>query len=231
MTLQPDTNGWLKVWEKPLPNSLYFISADVGKSGDFSSASVNHWGRNEQVATVHGHFEPDFFGQILFKLGIYYNTAVVIPENNGIGAGAVAALRLMDYPQLYTEKVLTDNQINKVEEIYGFNTNTRTRPLLIASGQKAIREHACIIRDADYILEMQAFQRNSDGKFEAARTSTGIEKDDRVMTFLIGQWYYQTHPIPEFAGIGSNNSFAAPDNAPTMNSPMGTGLDTMDFTS
>jgi hypothetical protein len=78
---------------------------------------------------------------------------------------------------------------------------------------------------------MQAFQRNTDGKFEAARTSTGIEKDDRVMTFLIGQWYYQTNPVPEFAGLSSGGSFSAPDGGPSLNAPMGTGLDTMDFTS
>lgn len=208
---QEDSGGYFKMWEKPLPNSVYFISADVGKSGDYCSATVWHWSRLEQVATIHGHFEPDYFGQILYKAGALYNFAFIIPENNGIGAGTVAALKMMDYRNLFVSKVLSPDNREVAE--YGFNTNTRTRPLIISSAQKAIRDRSPIIRDEDYIIEMQSFQRNKDGKFEGATTENGEQKDDRVMCFAIGMYYYQTNPIPQIESYGRTNTFAMPDNS------------------
>lgn len=226
--LQEDPKGYLKQWEKPLPNSQYFIAADVGKSGDYSAASVWHWGRNEQVITVNGHFEPDEFGRILYKLGAMYNYATIIPENNGIGAGVVATLRVLDYPNVYSEKTLQDTHGNLDVISFGFNTNTKTRPLIIAAGQKAIRERTPIIRDNEYIMEMQAFQRNKDGKYEAATDERGVEKDDRVMEFLIGQYYYQTNPMPDFAGFGMMNPIAMPDSQAESGIPSQTTQDTGD---
>lgn len=206
-----DDHGYLKVWEKPLPNSQYFITADVGKSGDYSAATVWHWGRNEQVATIHGHFEPDLFGRILYKLGAWYNYARVIPERNGIGAATVATLHLLEYPYLHTEKQLQTDKQNIEVINYGVETNSRTRPLFISAGQKAIRERSCIIRDADYILEMQAFRRTKDGRFEGTTDDNGVAHDDRVMDFLIGQYYYQTNPMPDFAGFARVPPMAQPD--------------------
>lgn len=234
MRIQEDPKGYLKIWEKPLPNSLYFIPADTAKSGDWCSASVMHWGRNEQVATAHGHFEPDEWGRILFKLGAYYNFSLIIPENNGIGAGSVASLKMLNYPQLFTTKNLakSDSGATSVEIDYGFNTNTRTRPLIIASGQRAIRERSVIIRDINYIIEMQGFQRNKDGRYEAASDERGVVNDDRVMEFCIGQYFYQTNPIPEFAGFQTVNPIAMPDNAgiPNQSGASGSNEGFDDFT-
>jgi len=213
--LQEDDKGYLKMWEKPLPNSMYFISADTAKSGDYSSASVWHWGRCEQVATVHGHFDPDQFGRILYKLGAMYNYAMVIPENNGIGAGTVATLRVLEYPYLYQTKSNPSGEAKDVISDWGINTNTRTRPLFISSGQKVIRDHGAIVHDEEYILEMQSFQRNETGKYEAAQNN-GVKNDDRVMDFVIGMYFHQTNPMPEFKGYANINPMATPDNLSEM---------------
>lgn len=227
MKIQEDSKGYLKMWEKPLPNSLYYIPADTAKSGDWCSASVMHWGRNEQVATLHGHFEPDEWGKILFKTGAYYNYAMLIPENNGIGVGSVATLKLLDYPQLYSTKTQSKNDTGavSVETDFGFNTNTRTRPLIIAAGQRSIRDRSVILRDINYIIEMQGFQRNRDGKYEAASDERGVMNDDRVMEFCIGQYFYQTNPIPSFAGFSTVNPIAMPDlaGAPNRGGDYGVG--------
>lgn len=208
---QEDDKGYLKIWEKPMPNSQYYIPADVARSGDYCSASVMKWGTNEQVATVHGHFEPDQFGKVLYKLGAWYQAAMLIPERNGIGAGVIATLRLLDYPNVYMESEAPDNKDNIAIVNYGFDTNVRTRPLVVAAGQKSIRERAAIIRDHAYILEMQSFQRNATGKYEAAVNERGAHNDDRVMEFLIGQFFYQTNPMPDFPGMERVNPIAAPD--------------------
>ena len=208
---QSDDKGWLQIWEKPMPNSQYYIPADTAKSGDYCSASVMKWGTNEQVATVHGHFEPDEWGKILYKLGAWYNYATIIPESNGIGAGAVATLRVLMYEKLYTTSESPDDKSNNPIKNYGFDTNVRTRPLIIACGQKAIRERGAIIHDAAYVMEMQSFKRNRDGKYEAAPDENGANNDDRVMEFLIGQYFYQTNPIPEPEGFGRINPIATPD--------------------
>lgn len=208
---QEDKQGYIKLWEKPMPNSIYYIPADVGKSGDFCSASVMKWGANEQVATIHGKFEPDQFGRVLYKIGAWYNYAQIIPENNGIGAGVVGALRQFEYPNLFNTKEIPDNKENVAIINYGFNTNVRTRMLIIAAGQKAIRERAVIIHDADYVLEAQAFQRTRDGRYEAVTDERGVEHDDRVMEFCIGQYFYQTNPMPDLTGYRNMPQIALPD--------------------
>lgn len=210
---QEDKAGYLQIWEKPLPNSHYFIPADVGRSGDYCSASVMHWGRNEQVASIHGKWEPDYFARLLYKLGAWYNYATQIPERNGIGAATVATLRALDYPNIYNTSELAGSKDNSTMLTYGFDTNTRTRPLIISAGQKVVRERAVILRDVNYILEMQAFQRNADGKYEASVDEQGVAHDDRVMDFCIGQYFYQTNLMPDFAGFSLVSPMAAPDAA------------------
>lgn len=207
----PDDKGYLKIWEKPLPNSHYFISADIGKSGDFCAATVMHWGRNEQVATIHGHFEPDFFGRLLYKLGAWYNYAHLIPERNGIGAATVATLRILEYPHLHAEKDLAQDKQNVEYTNYGMETNVRTRPLFISAGQKSIRDRLCVIRDGDYILELQSFKRTRDGRYEGVSDSEGVAHDDRVMAFLIGQFFVQTQTMPDWAGFNRVPPMAQPD--------------------
>lgn len=226
--LQSDEKGYIKIWQKPRPNSLYFISADVGKSVNYCAASVWHWGTLEQVATIHGQFEPDVFGEILYKIGMLYNVATLIPENNKDGAAVIVALKYLEYENIHSEKARTEaDESNTAVTNYGFNTNTRTRPLIIAAGQKAIRDHGPTIRDADYIFEAQGFQRNKDGKYEAATNEEGVEQDDRVIDFLIGMHFYQTNPIPQFSGYaGHANPMAESDN--NNNSNQTQELDTFD---
>ena len=81
----------------PEEDTAYVIGADVAeglKHGDYSSAHVLAVGDETRVvAEWHGHIEPDLFAYELFKLGTWYNTALVLPEVNNHGLTTVTELR------------------------------------------------------------------------------------------------------------------------------------------
>ena len=86
LTFIPNREGYLSIFRKPQPGRKYVIGSDVAEGieidgaptdnrYDKSSGDVIDRHTGEQVAHLHGHFEPDEFGRQLALLGRYYNNA------------------------------------------------------------------------------------------------------------------------------------------------------------
>lgn len=172
--------GFLKIWELPNERDTYSIGADVAESHDFSVAQVINNRTMEQVAIWHGRIPADSFGKELERLGYFYNTALIGVERNNQGIATLVILNQLYYPMLFFREDVTDLGESNASKI-GWETNMKTRPLLITDLGMFIRNRDIILNDKDTISECMTFAKNDKGKDEAQPGCF----DDRVMSLGI----------------------------------------------
>ena len=170
--------GNLRVWSHPRPGSTYTIGADVASgapNGDYSCAYVLEEGL-KVVASWHGRIAWDQFADVLEPLGRYYNTAELVVERNFTPAVA-DGLHKKKYPNLYyymDEHSLRFNLPGKA----GFDTNRKTRTLLIDLLTRHTRTRALVSQDHELVREMRHFVWNeTKQRFEAVSG----QHDDRII--------------------------------------------------
>lgn len=177
-----DPKGYVEIWQDPKPGMQYSIGADVAEGlahGDFSCAYV---GNNEFdiVAKWYGHIDPDLFGEELVKLGKYYNYAYIAPENNNHGLATIKAMTKKEYWNIYQMKTF-DKFADGTTQKLGWNTNVRSKPLMIDKLKEFVRERYLGIHDKTLISEMFTYVIEDNGKTNA---QAGCH-DDTVMSCAI----------------------------------------------
>lgn len=182
----PNDNANLRIWKMPTKDHVYVIGADVAegvKDGCFSTACVIDINEMEQVAEYHGHIPPDEYGDVLYNLGRFYNTGLLIPESwPGVGAVTIAKLRDLNYPNLWKRD--KSEYSHKTENmLYGWETTKRTKPLMIHRLSEGIKDFLFKIRSAPLIDEMRSFVYDG----EAMEPQEGCFSD-RVIALAIA-WF------------------------------------------
>lgn len=189
----------LRLWELPQPRTQYLISADVGlgqseKSGDPSSATV--WKlitkttpngprvALEEVAKYYGWIPVFPYADKLKMLGVWYNEAVVVPETTGIGHGLLD--RLMNqlvYPNVFREMRDPDlvSKGDPMSPRVGVDMNVRTKSLTVMAIKEMMRTGLLILRDAQTIQEMRAYEETRLPAGGVRYEAGGGGHDDRVM--------------------------------------------------
>ena len=162
-----DQNLW--IFEEPILGEEYYIGADVarGDGMDFSAAHVFKASNNEQVAEYKGKLPPDMFAQFLYALGLEYNSALIVPEYNNMGAATCIKLQELKYPNLHyslpgrligkNKKDNVKQEITKENMIPGFQTTSGTRPLAVGQLEEEIRNKTIIIRSKRLLSELETF--------------------------------------------------------------------------
>ena len=175
--------GELLVYRTHDPGERYVIGADVAmgvSQGDYSVAQVLDT-RKRQVAVWRGQVHPDYFADVLYELGFYYNEALVIVENNGHGILTCTRLgKDYAYPNFYTETVIdkiTDKETTKL----GFTTTAKTKPLIIDELRASVREGELKLNDKTTLREMMTYVVTQTGSMEA---EPGCH-DDCVMSLAL----------------------------------------------
>lgn len=185
----------LSVWEKPQPHKAYVIGADVAEGldwGDYSSAHVIEVESGLVVAEWHGHTPADLFGLELYKLGIWYNTALVGVESNNHGLTTITALRRAGYKRIFRRRRVNSAQGNTPTMEFGWHTNKSTKPLMIDELGMAIREEALEIHSAGVLGELRTYVRDERGAMG------GSPHDDRVMSLAIANQMLNYAWAPEY---------------------------------
>jgi hypothetical protein len=105
--------GELHVWREPEPEHQYVVVADPAeglvpgaehKSPDYSVAHVYDLRTQEQVASYEERIVPRDFAGDLVAIAIWYNSAALLPENNGKCGGALLeALSNLEYPVVHAD--------------------------------------------------------------------------------------------------------------------------------
>jgi hypothetical protein len=184
-----NNRGELTTYRKHDPGERYVIGADVAmgiRNGDWSVAQVLD-SKKRQVATWRGHIHPDFFADVLYALGEYYNDAFIIVENNSHGILTCTRLgKDYAYPNMYLETQvdkLTDRETIKL----GFTTTAKTKPLIIDQLRASMRESELELNDKITIREMLTYIVTESGSMEAEASCF----DDCVMSLALANHVHE----------------------------------------
>ncbi|WP_394137439.1 hypothetical protein [Cytobacillus oceanisediminis] len=177
-----DNKGYIEIWERPKPNHTYVIGADVSEGladGDYSAATVWDSKTKTQVAKWHGHIDPDLFAGELENLGNYYNKALIAVESNNHGFTTLNILKRTYINLLEMEKY--DENTDTTTKKLGWQTNKKTKPLVIDNLAYMIREKLIQTFDQSFINECMTYIREENGSTNAIQGN----HDDLVMASAI----------------------------------------------
>lgn len=176
-----EAGGCIRIYTEPEAGAPYVIGADTaGEGSDYFVAHVIDNRTGEQAAVLRGKFDEDVFARQLYCLGMHYNTALIGVETN-YSTYPVMELERLKYPKQYVRETI-DDYTHKTKHSYGFVTNAKTRPVIIAELIKAMREDIGTVNDEATLLEMLSFVRNPDTLRPEAEPGA---HDDCVMALAI----------------------------------------------
>ena len=159
----------LTVWETAKIGCRYVIGADVAsgkEGGDYSAAIVleivppSLWAklfgqrkpRLREVASLHGHWEPDEYGRMLVTLARAYGAELAIERNNQ-GLTTLTAARDTGYA-----KIVCDARGE-----LGWLTDKITKPQIINNLAQLLRDDGLEIWTGGVLDELQVFSLLRDG--------------------------------------------------------------------
>lgn len=179
----PLSSGDLELFSKPEVGGRYIIGGDTAEGlahGDSQVLYVIDHKTEECAAIYRSNVDPADFAQEAYKLGKYYNWALLAIEVNKDGLWVNDSLDKLGYVNLYARKVF-DDITQKVTKFFGWKTTSATRPFALAA-MKAV----FIRKDKGFptqlLNEMFTFVRNAKGRPEAMAN----KHDDVVMAASIG---------------------------------------------
>ena len=177
-------DGCVRIYREPQEGVPYAIGADTaGEGSDSFAAQVLDNRTGEQVAMLRGQFDEDVFARQLYCLGMYYNTALIGVETN-FSTYTVMELERLKYPKQYVRESV-DDYTHALRRSFGFRTDAKTRPVILALLIKAVREDPMLLNDATTIGEMLTFVR--DEKTLRPQAEAGAH-DDTVMALAIAHF-------------------------------------------
>lgn len=178
-----DDKGYIKIWRLPIDGKFYCLGGDVAEglvTGDYSCAVI----LDEDFrlcASWHGHVDPDVFGDECVKLAKFYNEAYVGIESNNNGSSTLRAIVRKEYWNLYYQKTYSKIADTVTQKI-GWNTNIRTKPLMINSLASYVRETWLELPWDTLISECFTYVKGDDGVTTNAQSGC---HDDTVMALAI----------------------------------------------
>lgn len=178
-----DKSGCIKIWK--LPNQPAFTKYALGGDtagdtpGDEFSSDVVDAKTLEQVATLTLQTDEDLYAKQMYCLGKYYNNALIAIETN-YSTFPQKKLEELGYPNFYVRETV-DRYDKAVLKQFGFNTNRKTKPVILANLVQLVREDVDIFNDEKTLRQMLTMVRKDNGKQEAEE---GYH-DDKVMSISI----------------------------------------------
>lgn len=209
LRFEDDHQGLLWIWNKPEIDNVkkirnrYLTVVDVGGRSNKADWSVIvvfdrlfmiNGGKPSVVAQWYGHIDIDLLAWKSAQIAAYYDNSLLVIESNTLetkdkdrlvdGDQSIFILNQIKdvYPNLYARKQNEEDIKNKIPVKYGFHTNVSTKPMIISTLVKVIREHLYTERDMRCLDEYLFYEKRKNGSFGAI-----IGKhDDLLMTRAIG---------------------------------------------
>lgn len=163
----------LTIYVSPTKGRSYIIGADVAEGledGDYSTAVLIDSVSWEEIACLHGHWEPDEFGVLLWALAQPYDATIGVERNNH---GHAVLLKLRT---LQARKVAVGHDNRR-----GWLTTAQTKPQSIDLLATALRDSLATIHSQATLDEIQIYRTGRSGDTGAPN---GYH-DDRVMSWAI----------------------------------------------
>lgn len=204
-----DRQGLLWIWEKPeidedeKVTDRYLTVVDVGGRSSKADWSVivvfdrlfmAEGGRPAVVAQWYGHCDIDLLAWKAAQIAAFYDNSLLVIESNTLethdkerdvdGDQSQFILNQIKgvYPNLYARKQSEEDILQGLPTKYGFHTNVATKPMVISTLVKVIRQNLYVERDARCLDEYLTYEKKPNGAYGAI-----IGKhDDLLMTRAIG---------------------------------------------
>lgn len=185
LTLYEDKTGELTVYKLPNPRLKieYVVAADPARSIDGDPCCIQVLRRDnlEQVAVWHGWATHNDFAEHIANLAAWYNEALVNCEMEGGGLGVIGVLQHLRVPNLWRWQ-LPDRPIHKRGNVYGWSTNTKSKPWGIGQLMHYVSKRQLLVHDSRTYHEMREYI-NIDGIEMGPASNDGY--DDSVMALMI----------------------------------------------
>ena len=206
--------GLISIWQYPNTVGRYIIGADTawGRTGSYNVATVIDYQTGVQMAELHGRLHPDEMAREIMDLHEMYNHAYLGLERAGEGQerdgdAVVVVDKVVD---LLSDcscrgKLYYHDRASGSEQVPGWQTDGRTRPVMLAEFADAIRNRLIVLRCREGITEMLSFIRNEAGRPQASKGGY----DDRVMAYAI-DWQMR-----KFANFGTRRLRGMRTSVPT----------------
>lgn len=189
----PSDDGILCVYEEPQDGVPYVIGVDT--AGDGSDRSVvqvvNAVTMNQAATLISADMHEDIFARQIYCIGKWYNTGLVAVETN-YSTYPIMELERLRYPKQYVREVM-DDATHKIQLKYGFQTNSKTRPVAISKLQMVAREYIDKFNNRTTLEEMLTFIRNPDTFKPEAEEGA---HDDTIMALAIACHIRDSGQIP-----------------------------------
>ncbi len=175
-------SGQLRIWKKPIVGREYVAAADCAEGlpdGDYDCCVVLDKETWEEVAELHGRWPPHVFAKKCAELCKQYNEAILAVERNNHGHSVLNTLRnQLSYPYLHHYRRYDQTGARTV---LGWDTNSRSKPVMIDGLDEAIREGLMLIHDEEFVKECLTYVFDEKG-------GTGAQagcRDDRIVARAI----------------------------------------------
>lgn len=170
--------GLLSIWQKPAVAARYVLGADTawGRTGHFNAGVMLDWRYGTQVAELHGRLHPDEMAWELMEMHKLYNHAYMGLERAGEGQerdgeSVVVVDKIVELLKQCgcSGKLYYHDRGKGRPKLPGWQTDPKTRPVMLAELGEAVRNHHFGVRSKKLHQEMLTFIRNEQGRAEASR--------------------------------------------------------------
>ena len=200
--------GAVSIWQHPVTAGRYVLGADTawGRTGSYNVATILDWQTGTQVAELHGRLHPEDMAQEVMALHEAYNHAYMGLERAGEGQERDGdSVVVVDKVVQLLEQCSCRNRLyyhdheSTHPETPGWQTDGKSRPVMLAEYAEAIRNRLIIVRSRGGISEMLSFIRNEQGRPQAAKGA----HDDRVMAYALA---WQMRKFAHFSMSGNSRA-------------------------
>lgn len=186
---------YLTLWKLPVKGKKFFLGVDVseglGGSNDYSVISVVDEDGFQCAEWRSNKVKPYEFTEVVYKMAVFYNKGLLAIEKASAGHTVIDRISHdYRYVNMYRYKAY-DQTSGKVRRQIGWNTDSKSKPIMISDMQEMFETGQCLVNSKDLLQEMKLFQL-VDNKMQAASGH-----DDTVMAFAIvlqamksRQYYY-----------------------------------------
>lgn len=182
VSFQEHSSGDLEIFEMPEKGKFYVVGGDTAEGlahGDKQVLYVVKHQTEECVAVYRSSVPPDEFATEAYKVGKFFNWALLGVESNKDGLWVNNALDKLGYVNLYYRKSF-DDITKTVTKFFGWKTTSANRSFMLAA-LKAVFLRKNSGFPLAILSEMVTFLRNAKGKPEALAG----KHDDVVMASSI----------------------------------------------
>jgi hypothetical protein len=217
VTFVPASNGPMTIYASPSKDmdwgAYYLVCGDPTHTtrGDYAVAQVLNRRTMEQVAIWRGRVDPGTFAEELFKIGLFFNTAMLSTEIEGPGYLTIGKLIGMNYPNIPLRTKI-DTTPGRWSDHHGWSTTAQTKQYMIGALLKYLVDHDIIIHDKTTFEELKAYVTYDNGTFGPADQEGG--HDDCVMALAQAVAIHQLEPPLAPYGTGAQIPKTVPT-APT----------------